>query len=310
MTSMNLSVVINTYNRPQTLGHCLEALARNGGEASFEVIVVDDGGTCDLAPIECAWRDRLDLKILHIAHAGRSAARNRGVAVAQAERIVFLGDDVSIEPGCLERHGSYRDPLQAVVGPYPWRSIVGSPPLRRWAEPNPQRGIDDPQNAGFQYFATGNLSLVRARFLDLGGFDERFQCYGWEDIDLGLRHERAGGRLIFDAQARAVHDHPFLPRSGLWRREYEMGITAWQFWDKWHHDVPEVGPFMKFWDDAAMVRPGPAWRRWLGDWAIALLDRIAPASELNKSLYERMVFAYRLAGVAEGWRRGQRKDEL
>lgn len=303
---MGLSVVINTFERPGALARSLGALAAAGkafpdGSAD-EVIVVDDGGAADLAPVERAGRELPGFRLLRIAHGGRSAARNAGVAAATGDRILFLGDDVLVEPGCLARHRAASERRVAVVGPYPWLDLRGSPPFRRWAEPNPQAKIPDPQNAGFQFFATGNLSMDRGLFLELGGFDERFVVYGWEDIDLGLRFERADGRLVFDREARAVHEHGAMSRAALWRREYEMGRTAWQFWSKWAAVDPALVQFMKFWDDAARLTPGPAWRRAAGEALIALLDKIAPASALNARLYERMIFSHRLAGVAAVWR--------
>jgi hypothetical protein len=304
---MRLSVLINTFDRPGALAGCLTALARENAappaNSPDEVIVVDDGGTADLGAAVEPWRGRPGFRLIRIEHAGRAAARNAGVRAATGDRILFLGDDVIVRPGCVARHRMRSEPLIAVVGPYPWTSLAGSPPFRRWAEPNPQDRIADPENAGFQFFATGNLSMDRALFLELGGFDERFRVYGWEDIDLGLRFERAGGRLVFDREARAIHEHDSMTRAALWRREGEMGRTAWQFWRKWAAIDPALVEFMKFWDDPARIRTGPPWRRTLGDALIALLDRLAPASALTAKLYERMIFSHRLAGVAEAWKR-------
>lgn len=299
---MLLSVVINTYNRPDALARCLNHLAAQEGSEPFEVIVIDDGGQADLESVLAPRRDLLQLRLRRIEHGGRSAARNAGVAEADGERIWFLGDDVMTGPGCLARHRAERDALTAVVGPYPWVGLNGSPPFRHWAEPNHQDRIETPNDAGFQFFATGNLSMDRGLFRELGGFDERFELYGWEDIDLGLRFELAGGRIRFDAEARAIHDHPGMTRARLWRREFEMGVTAWQFWNKWATTQRDRIEFMRFWDDPAAIRIGPSWRRGLGGAALAVLDRFAPDSSLNRRLYQRMVFTHRLRGVRDGWR--------
>ncbi len=298
---MLLSVVINTYERPDRLGLCLEALERHKDDGPLEIVVVDDGGRADLAPLERLWSGRLPIRWLRIEHGGRSAARNRGVAESRGERIFFLGDDVLVHAGCMARH-RIADPLLAVVGAYPWESLRGSPPFRRWAEPNPQNDIADPADAGWMHFATGNLSLARPTFLRLNGFDERFPCYGWEDLDLGLRFERLGGRILFDPQARASHDHPRMTRAGLWGREREMGRTALIFAQKWADVSPEAVSAMKFWPDPSALVPPPAWRAALGDRLAGLLDRFAPDCRLNWKLYERMIWSQRLAGVAEAWR--------
>ena len=115
------------------------------------------------------------------------------------------------------------------------------------------------------------------------------------------RFERAGGHLIFDPQARSVHEHAYT-RAALWKRERAMGFNAWQFYDKWSRVEPGLADFMLFWSDPATIPPPSPWRRRLGDGLIRLLDRIAPASRLNRSLYERMVFSHRLEGVAAAWR--------
>lgn len=305
-----LSVVINTYNRPQALEGCLKALAGDlsAQEGDFEVVIVDDGGTTDLCELEGVWREPLNLRLLRIEHRGRAGARNAGVEAARGERILMLGDDVEVEPGCVGRHRCVTNPEVAVVGPYPLEDLSGSAPFRRWAEPNPQHRILDHANAGFFFFATGNLSMDRRRYLDLGGMDPRFEVYGWEDIDLGLRFERSGGRIIFDPEARARHRHPQLSREQLWQREYEMGITAWQFCEKWQDDAPEVVEEMRFWGDPADLKPAARWRRWLGDRLIGLAERLAPESRLNAALYERMIFAHRLSGVAEAWHRWGRSS--
>jgi hypothetical protein len=41
--------------------------------------------------------------------------------------------------------------------------------------------------------------------LNVGGFNENFKIYGMEDIELGYRLEKAGGRMVFAPDARAVH---------------------------------------------------------------------------------------------------------
>jgi GT2 family glycosyltransferase len=271
-----------------------------------EAIVVDDGGAADLAPIVARHARRLPLRLERIAHAGRAAARNHALALARGRRVLFLGDDVLAGPGLLAAHGAEAAPDVAVVGPYPIAALRGSLPFRHWAEPNPQHRIENPQDAGAFFFATGNLSADRERLVALGGFDARFKLYGWEDMDLGLRFARAGGRVRFEAAAAATHDHPGLGRAQLWDRERQMGWTAWQFAEKWRPDEPAFVARMQFWDDPAAIPSPSHLRRRLGAAACAALDLLAPGSRLNARLYERMVFSHRLEGVAQAWRAAHR----
>jgi glycosyltransferase involved in cell wall biosynthesis len=305
---MLLSIIINTFERPESLSRCLEALERQKNAEPFEVVVVDDGGRLDLKAIRRVWETRVPLKMIRIEHAGRAEARNRGVEQAAGERILFLGDDIRVMPGCLERHRSHTETSIAVTGPYPLQDLRGSSAYRYWAESVHPERIEDPDNAGFLMFATGNLSMDRELFLQLGGFDDRFVKYGWEDIDLGLRFERAGGRLVFDEKAAARHFHPNVTLAQMWQREWEMGYTAWQFHDKWAHDAPEAAAAVNFWGDAAHLRIGPEWRRALGVRLTEWTERAIPESGLNRRLIERMVFAQRLRGVRQAFDELQQKD--
>jgi hypothetical protein len=60
---------------------------------------------------------------------------------------------------------------------------------------------------GYRDFCTGNVSLRRADFLAVGGFDTRFRGYGGEDYDLGYRLLKAGVRFIPHPGAQAKHYH-------------------------------------------------------------------------------------------------------
>ncbi len=53
------------------------------------------------------------------------------------------------------------------------------------------------------------LATIRA----IGGFNESFSEYGWEDIDVGLRLRFGGVRAVFNPKALVYHYKP-RPRSG------------------------------------------------------------------------------------------------
>jgi GT2 family glycosyltransferase len=53
------------------------------------------------------------------------------------------------------------------------------------------------------------LKTIRA----IGGFNETFAEYGWEDIDVGLRLRFAGVKAVFNKEALVFHYKP-RPRSG------------------------------------------------------------------------------------------------
>jgi len=68
--------------------------------------------------------------------------------------------------------------------------------------------IDDPDNFRGSCFYTANVSAKRSFLLANGGFDEGFPHAALEDIELGLRTERAGLRRVYDVAAVVEHFHP------------------------------------------------------------------------------------------------------
>src|SRR6185295_259833 len=57
----------------------------------------------------------------------------------------------------------------------------------------------------FSYYHTCNVSTPTNVLLNVGGFNENFQIYGMEDIELGYRLQTAGSRMVFAPDAKAVH---------------------------------------------------------------------------------------------------------
>ncbi len=82
------SIVIPTYNRPEQLAVCLQAIDRvTYPRDDFEVIVVDDGSQTLLDPIVNRFSDRMVVKLIPQPNLRPAHARNRGAAEAQC---VFL----------------------------------------------------------------------------------------------------------------------------------------------------------------------------------------------------------------------------
>src|SRR5690349_7668061 len=104
MPDPKLSVIIPTRNRPKRLRAAVEALSRQDGFATedYEVIVVDDGSD---PPVELVPpTEGPSLTVERLEGEERSAARNRGAGVASGELLVFVDDDMRVEPRFLSEH--------------------------------------------------------------------------------------------------------------------------------------------------------------------------------------------------------------
>ncbi len=257
---MEFSVIIPTYNRAPVLAKTLRALAgqslcapglaRNLG---YEVIVVDDGSRDSTRSVveEQKRSFPVDLTYHYQKNRKQGAARNRGADHARGSFLLFLGDDIVPQADFLARHWEARqtrgetgeDSKVVVIGYTTWGEGLKVTPFMKYiGEQGWQFGfslIKDPEAVPFNFFYTSNLSIGRRLFLDSGGFDEKFQEYGWEDIELSLRLCNSGTRLVYQKLAVGLHLHPTTIRSFI-ARQVRVGLSAWSF----YRIHPEASEFL------------------------------------------------------------------
>ena len=98
---MKLSIIVPIYNVAPYLRKCVDSLLMQD-ISDYEVILVDDGSTDNSGAIADELVDafrlsplasRLEMRVIHQANAGLSAARNTGIAAAQGEYVCFVDSD-------------------------------------------------------------------------------------------------------------------------------------------------------------------------------------------------------------------------
>lgn len=301
MNAPALSVVIATYNRGPILEKCLRALLdQTLAPEMYEIVVVDDGSTDNTAALVASLTTAAPAWLYHPqANAGRSRARNVGIGLARGEIVVFIDSDVVVVPTFLETHLRLH------------READGRRVFVQGLAVNTDR-FDDPlgtpvtaRDVSAAYFATNNVSVPKAYLVEVGGFDEGFVEYGWEDLELGLRLKRIGVEIIRTREARGFHWHPrfsLADMPGMRRIEEERGRMAAYFyrlhptWDvrlmiqltPLHRALDRIVR-LGGWLDEARAEPAIRWlldRGWVfgaQQLAILMLNRHNLA-ELNKAL--------------------------
>ncbi len=96
------SIIIAAYNDWSALDACLRSLEQQTNAPSFEVIVVDDGSAGHAPDCIRAWSRSYPLVIVRQAHAGVSAARNRGAQISNGPFLLFADADSRFQMNCLE----------------------------------------------------------------------------------------------------------------------------------------------------------------------------------------------------------------
>lgn len=250
---MKLSVVVATYNRLSSLEQLLSQLALQAGlPGPFEVVVVDDGSASPVAPALENRRYPFTLTVHTQQNAGAAAARDVGVRRAQGELVVIIDDDMQVDPDFLRHHlACHADGERTVViGRIAADDSLATRPLfERWHQALLDRMARQLASGevvpGGKHFFTGNVSLPRRAFLEVGGFDSTMRQS--EDVELGLRLEKAGLKFKFadDAVTRHASDHSAL--AFFRRRAFRYGGFDRELWRK-HPDRREASPW-RFWTD-------------------------------------------------------------
>ena len=104
-----ISVIIPVYNVESYLGRCIDSVLRSDYE-DFELILVNDGST-DASPRICAEYARRDsrVRVLSQENKGVSAARNRGLELAESRYVAFMDCDDRVDHQYLAAF--FRTPL-------------------------------------------------------------------------------------------------------------------------------------------------------------------------------------------------------
>jgi len=221
---MRFSVLIATKGRPSALERTLESLSRC--DPPPDELVVADGDeqrSAETVSAEFSGRGSLPAVSYLAAPPGLTRQRNHAIARAGGDVLVFLDDDVLVDPRFLaELAGAYRD--EDVVGAtgrvreQGARRFGGSrSPIRRFlfgrgregtmtrfGYPRRIQGVDEERDVEFMQ---GCLMSGRREAVEQVGFDESLAGYALcEDEDFSYRLSRIG-RLRYLPAAVVKHEN-------------------------------------------------------------------------------------------------------
>lgn len=222
MTGDVLTIVIPTYNRPDSLRRAVESLFWQGAARSgFRLIVADNSvdATARLTFDTLAEQapDTISLTYLHVPEAGVANARNAAMKKLETPLIAFLDDDQAAPTHWIEELLAAYKTFGAAVTFGPVQTVLPDDITKHRAyyenffarEPNISPGyIDKP-------FGCGNC-LIDARQVPTKGpwFDARMNEVGGED-DLLFQRIRANRGKFAWAPNAPVFEYPLRQRISL-----------------------------------------------------------------------------------------------
>jgi GT2 family glycosyltransferase len=200
---MKATIQICTYNRVHLLGRVLDAcFEQTVLPSEYEIVLVNDGSTDETPAVigSAQARATCPLTVVNRPNGGLARARNSGLARSTGGRIILIDDDVLPLPNFVEEHlrSHAAHPDAIVRGGAINVENFDDLPIPVWSL----------RNYSGNYFWTTNVSVPLAKLRAVGGFNESFAEYGWEDIDVGLRLRFAGVKAIFNRRAIVYHYKP------------------------------------------------------------------------------------------------------
>ena len=226
-----VSIVIPTRSRTEILGRCLDALGVQTRD-DFEIIVIDDGSTEDVAAVLDAFEQkypaRLLVRLVNETPLGANPSRNLGIARARGELVAFLDNDCLAEPEWLARlTAGFDDPqVAAVTG-----LVEDAPPTNLFELTF--KGTHRVHGAREATRLVAGNMCVRRELLQQFVLDEDRSSTGdnlltsgrGDEDGLFLRLHAAGLRVLVAHDAVVVHHHPI--RGGFFFRQgYRSGVGA------------------------------------------------------------------------------------
>lgn len=222
-SKQGISVILPNYNGRQLLQRNLPSLFMSLEEANvpYEVLVVDDSSSDDSVPMLQAEFPQVRL-IANEKNLGFSATCNRGVHAAIYPLLCIVNTDVTFtedyfkitlphftDPALFAVKGAiinYRNNFDDIINTESTSLLYYKRGFLRFnqrVEPNPESFTG---NIGGQFVLLGCCFVCdQKKMLELGGFDEIFSPFYWEDADLAIRALRRGYRLAFEPQSKVYH---------------------------------------------------------------------------------------------------------
>ncbi len=313
-----ISVIIPTYNRYAALRETLNSLAAQVPATNFEVVIVDDGSTDATSEIA---RHSFPFAVRYIAqeNQGSAAARNNGAHHSMGDILIFIDDDMTLDPGYLA----------AIVA----RTAVGVVTMGVWQPyipPHPTRfshvtalqlevqaaGVLHDQEVPFTECTSNNLGVCHTDFMRVGMWQDVLGDGPtlWGDVEFGYRAWKMGCRFVRVAKARLIHrDQHITDLASATKRAHHVSRIVQplftlhpeikehlpMFHDKgpivWRQDSPGL-ILRKLARQSASSRPVMA----LMERSVPVFERYAPSSTTLRLLYRWIVSGHIYRGYREG----------
>ena len=228
-----ISVLLATYNWPEALSLCLQAL-REQTNKNFEIIICDDGSKDETRTLISEFQKDFPVPLKHLWQEDQGFRKtiilNRAIQAAHGDYLVFLDGDCIVQPDFVARHRALAQKGYLVTGSRVLLNEKLTQELITWPHWDFQRfsssllgerlsgGINkywplkiklgngswrDYKQFVWRRIKGCNMACWKADAEAINGFDETMTGWGHEDADFVFR----------------LQHHRIIRKSGSWATE-------------------------------------------------------------------------------------------
>jgi GT2 family glycosyltransferase len=319
----DITIVVPTYNRRALLADAVASLRRQSYPGDrYEIVIVSDGSTDGTDDDYATPRHSPVTRLIRQEKRGfgLAAARNLGLRHAQGRLVMFFDDDMVADESMVEAHVEAHaqfDEDVAVCGRVQLAPDLPQTPFCQIILGDICRlHADNPDEARFLPFGIAlswQTSFKRKAQERLGGYDDTFRLYGWEDIEFSYRASQQGIRFYYEPRAIAFHrdqrntlpTHAERLRSAsrmapvMFERHPEIRSAIPMYFDKGPIDWRADGPRLiakKIVRQAIATRPV----MWALERITPAVERVFSSPNLLRRWYYGLLGSYVLIGYREG----------
>lgn len=205
MSKPTVDIVIPSYNGRNLLKKNLPRVIKHSSDIN-QIIIISDGGDDDTQKF---LKEKYpQIKVLrNEKNLGFTKSVNKAVDLSKADFVVLLNNDVYPTNEYIKSaltHFKEEDVFAVTLN-----EEHSAPPQVSW-----QNGkfhftrTKDKSKTRYSAWPSGGTAIIRKSiWKKLHGFNEIYSPGYWEDIDIGWRAWKSGYRIIFDPQAKVIHQH-------------------------------------------------------------------------------------------------------
>lgn len=200
-----IDIIIPSFNGKHLLQKNLPLVLKNTTNLG-KIIVVDNGSTDGTAD----WIKKNYPSILVLVNSknlGYTIPINQGVTLSNSEFFILLNNDVAPQQDYLV--GPLKLIKDSKVFGVSFCEKQSSWPKFVWEKGKFQfTEGDDKNNLSYSAWASGGSAIFsRKAWNQLGGLDEIYAPWYWEDIDIGYRAWKTGYKIYWDPSSVVSHEH-------------------------------------------------------------------------------------------------------